>query len=204
MLPLSGACEAFWLLAHATPARHAACVHPSFTEAEAALRAAGTPVTRVHAAATGEDWALDARARARGRGPRRARQPEQPHGQPRRASGDRPPRATRTHACGGRVVHRFRLGDRATLAPRRELPGLVVLRSLTKVWGLAGLRAGYLLGPAPLVERLAAHRQPWSVSAPALAAIETCLCRLHASLGSRPRWPPPAMTSAARSRRYPA
>ena len=37
-------------------------------------------------------------------------------------------------------------GEPATLAARRDLPGLVVVRSLTKTWGLAGLRVGYLLG----------------------------------------------------------
>src|SRR5579863_2598757 len=57
ILALDGACEAFWLLAHALPVRHAVCVHPSFTEAEAALRAAGRTVTRLMRPA--EDWALD-------------------------------------------------------------------------------------------------------------------------------------------------
>jgi histidinol-phosphate aminotransferase len=65
-------------------------------------------------------------------------------------------------------------GERESLAGRRDLPGLVVVRSLTKLWTLPGIRAGYLLAPADAVAHLAAHRQPWSVSAPALAALAAC------------------------------
>jgi histidinol-phosphate aminotransferase len=61
-----------------------------------------------------------------------------------------------------------------SLASRRDLPGLVVVRSLTKTWGLAGLRIGYLLGPAELIERLAAVQPLWAVSTPALAAAQAC------------------------------
>ena len=37
-------------------------------------------------------------------------------------------------------------GEPESLAGRRDLPGLLVVRSLTKTWGLAGLRVGYVLG----------------------------------------------------------
>jgi hypothetical protein len=44
VLLTNGAAEAFTLLSHAFSPRHAVCVHPSFTEPEAALRAAGHDV----------------------------------------------------------------------------------------------------------------------------------------------------------------
>ena len=148
-------------------------MHPSFTEAEAALRAAGTPVTQVMRGA--EDWALDPQQVPEDADLVVLANPNNPTG-----NLDPPARLARLARPGRTLVVDesfidFVPGEQSSLARQRELPGLVVLRSLTKVWGLAGLRAGYLLGPRELVERLAAHRQPWSVSAPALAAIETCV-----------------------------
>jgi histidinol-phosphate aminotransferase len=61
-----------------------------------------------------------------------------------------------------------------SLAGDRDAPGLVVVRSLTKLYGLAGVRAGYALAPAGLADRLRAQRPGWSVNALALAAIEAC------------------------------
>ncbi|MDF1488979.1 cobyrinate a,c-diamide synthase [Tessaracoccus caeni] len=56
-----------------------------------------------------------------------------------------------------------------------EMPGRIVLRSLTKTWALAGVRAGYAVGdPAPIAA-LAAQQPPWSVSAPAIVATLACL-----------------------------
>jgi histidinol-phosphate aminotransferase len=55
------------------------------------------------------------------------------------------------------------------------VPGLLVVRSLTKMWGLAGLRVGYLLGAAELLAPLAEAQPLWAVSAPALAAAEACV-----------------------------
>jgi histidinol-phosphate aminotransferase len=48
------------------------------------------------------------------------------------------------------------------------------VRSLTKTWGLAGLRAGYVLAGAGDVDAMARARPPWAVSSPALAAVVAC------------------------------
>jgi cobyrinic acid a,c-diamide synthase len=56
-----------------------------------------------------------------------------------------------------------------------EMTGQLVIRSLTKTWGLAGLRTGYLIGDPSLIAALRAQQPPWSVSTPALAAMVACL-----------------------------
>ncbi len=65
-------------------------------------------------------------------------------------------------------------GEPESLAAARDVPGLIVVRSLTKTWGLAGLRAGYLLAAPADVRALARPRPPWAVSGPALAAVVAC------------------------------
>ncbi|SFG37373.1 L-threonine O-3-phosphate decarboxylase [Methylobacterium gossipiicola] len=55
-----------------------------------------------------------------------------------------------------------------SLAPRLR-PGLVVLRSFGKTYGLAGLRLGFALAEPDLAARLAEALGPWAVSGPALA-----------------------------------
>lgn len=47
-------------------------------------------------------------------------------------------------------------------------PGLCVLRSFGKFFGLAGLRLGFALGSGDLVRRLEDHLGPWAVAGPAL------------------------------------
>ena len=51
-----------------------------------------------------------------------------------------------------------------------DLPNLLVLRSLTKDYALAGLRLGYLAGDASLIEAVRRARQAWNVNALAQAA----------------------------------
>lgn len=52
----------------------------------------------------------------------------------------------------------------ATECPR---PGLIVLRSLGKFFGLAGLRLGFVLAEQPILELLSERLGPWAVNGPA-------------------------------------
>jgi histidinol-phosphate aminotransferase len=58
----------------------------------------------------------------------------------------------------------------ATVDLLRSFPNLVVLRTFSKVYGLAGLRAGYALCSAEFRKAVDAVRQPFSVNALAQAA----------------------------------
>jgi cobalamin biosynthesis protein CobC len=53
-----------------------------------------------------------------------------------------------------------------SLAPYCPRPGLIVLRSLGKFFGLAGARVGFVLAPASLLRQLHAALGPWCVAAP--------------------------------------
>lgn len=169
--PVAGVAEAFVLLARALRPRRAVVVHPQFTEPEAALRAAGHAVEQV---VLDGDLRLDP-----------ARVPADADlvvvGNPTNPTSVLHPAEVVAELAGpGRVLVVDEAfadtvpGEPASLAARGDLPGLVVLRSLTKTWGLAGLRVGYVLADPELIERLAAAGPPWSVSSPALAAIEAC------------------------------
>ena len=61
------------------------------------------------------------------------------------------------------------LPDAASLAALLPLPGVVVLRSFGKTWGLAGLRLGFVLAEAATAAALRAAFGPWAVSGPAIA-----------------------------------
>jgi cobalamin biosynthetic protein CobC len=54
-----------------------------------------------------------------------------------------------------------------SLAPDADRPGLIVLRSLGKFFGLAGARVGFVLGDAQVRDALAGLLGPWSVNGPA-------------------------------------
>ena len=169
-MPTNGAAEALWLLPAALRPALAACVHPGFTEAEAALRAHGVPVARV---LRDPERRLRARSRGRARGGR-----PRHRGQPRVAERHArcPPHAILALRRPGRVV----VVDEAfmDLVPGRppslvaeRLDDVVVVRSLTKALAIPGLRAGYAVAAPPLADALRAVRPPWSANALALAAL---------------------------------
>ncbi|MFC0711099.1 threonine-phosphate decarboxylase CobD [Azorhizophilus paspali] len=56
-----------------------------------------------------------------------------------------------------------------SLAAHSQRPGLVVLRSFGKFFGLAGVRLGFVLAEAGLLARLHERLGPWTVSGPARA-----------------------------------
>ncbi|GAA1918337.1 Rv2231c family pyridoxal phosphate-dependent protein CobC [Streptomyces sodiiphilus] len=182
VLLTAGAAEAFVLLARALgrispPARVAGppvVVHPQFTEPEAALRAAGHPVRRVLLRA-GDGFRL-----APGDVPEDAAMviagnPTNPtsvlHPADDLLSLARPGRLLVVDEAFIDAVP----GEEQSLAGAvGSVPGLVVLRSLTKTWGLAGLRIGYLLAGPETVTALAREQPLWPVSSPALAAASAC------------------------------
>ena len=62
-----------------------------------------------------------------------------------------------------------------SLAFVREGRPVVVLRTFSKVYGLAGLRVGYAIAPAECIQLLNPVRQPFNVNAMALKAAEAAL-----------------------------
>lgn len=79
---------------------------------------------------------------------------------------------------GGRLIvdEAFLDADPAdSLVPLAGRPGLVVLRSVGKFFGLAGARVGFVFAEAALRAQLAARLGPWAVSGPARAVTAAAL-----------------------------
>jgi histidinol-phosphate aminotransferase len=174
VLLTAGAAEAFVLLARALKVRRPVVVHPQFTEPEAALRDAGHTVDRV-LLREADGFRLAAAAVPQDADLVVIGNPTNP------TSVLHPAEAVAALARPGRtlVVDEAFMdavpGERESLAGRTDVPGLVVLRSLTKTWGLAGLRVGYVLAAPETVAELERAQPLWPVSTPALAAAEACV-----------------------------
>lgn len=171
VVPANGAAEALWLLGPALRPRLAACIHPAFTEAEAGLRAHGIPVARV-LRDPDEAFRLNPQA-----------VPEEADlvvvGNPVSPSGTLDPaQALLALRRPGRILAVDEAfismipGEPGSLAAE-PLADVIVIRSLTKVLSVPGLRAGYALAPPALADALRALRPPWAANALALAALES-------------------------------
>ena len=86
--------------------------------------------------------------------------------------------AARLARRGGWLVVDEAFGDTApglSVAADSDRPGLIVLRSVGKFFGLAGLRLGFVGAHPPLLAELADLLGPWSVSGPAQTVARTAL-----------------------------
>ena len=169
VLLLAGASEGFALLPALRPAL-AALIAPSFTEPEAVLTAAGIPVHQVvlqppfRLAATPVPEAADLVV----------------VGNPTNPTGVLHPRESvlALRRPGRLVVVDEAFADAVAGEPESvaslDDPGLLVLRSLTKTWALAGLRVGYALGDPQVLARLGRLRSHWPLGTLQLEAIAAC------------------------------
>lgn len=172
VLPLAGAAEGFTLLANLRPAR-AAVIAPAFTEPAAALTAAGVPV---HHVVLPPPFALDGAAVPEDADLVVVGNPTNPtavlHTREQLLALRRPGRILVVDEAFADAVP----GEPQSLAGD-SLPDVVVLRSLTKTWALAGLRVGYALGAPDVLARMTAQRAHWPVGTLQLTAIAACCAR---------------------------
>jgi histidinol-phosphate aminotransferase len=166
---LAGAAEGFAQLAQLRP-RLAALIAPSFTEPEAALATAEVPIQHVvlappfdlSAAVVPDEADLVV-----------VGNPTNPtavlHTREQIRALRRPGRIVVVDEAFADAVP----GEPASLAGD-SLPDVVVLRSLTKTWALAGLRVGYALGATDVLARLMARRAHWPLGTLQLEAIAAC------------------------------
>ncbi|HEY9315641.1 Rv2231c family pyridoxal phosphate-dependent protein CobC [Williamsia sp.] len=169
VMVLAGAAEGFALLPELAP-RRAALIQPSFTEPERALRAAGIAIDQV---VLPPPWTLvpelvpeDADLVVLGNptNPTSVLHPRQTIEALRR-----PGRVIVVDEAFADVVP----GEPESLAAVRA-DDILVLRSITKTFALAGLRAGYILGSPELLARLGRRRPHWPLGTLQLAALELC------------------------------
>jgi cobyrinic acid a,c-diamide synthase len=154
VLPSAGGAELFTLVARARRWTAPVVVHPQFTEPEAALRSAGHQPHRVVLSA-GNGFRLDPTLVPAAADLVMLGNPTNPTGVL------HPAETLRTLIRPGRLVVIDEAfmdavpGEPETLISGGSMDGVLVLRSLTKTWGLAGLRAGYAIGDPSVITKLA-------------------------------------------------
>lgn len=162
MLPVAGAQAAIQMLPRYAPTGRAAILGPTYNEFAAAFRSNGWRVSRASdlRRLVGADVAVVVN-------------PNNPDG--RRYL---PEALIRLAESVGLLVIDESFADphpEVSVLRGAEKPGVLVLRSFGKFYGLAGLRLGFAIGARPVVDRLAEMAGPWAVSGPGLAIGEAAL-----------------------------
>jgi histidinol-phosphate aminotransferase len=169
VLPLAGAAEGFALLPNLRP-ELAAVVAPSFTEPAVALTAAGVPV---HHVVLEPPFGLDGMVVPEDADLVIVGNPTNPtsvlHTREQLLALRRPGRILVIDEAFADSVP----GEPQSLAGE-SLPDVLVLRSLTKTWSLAGLRVGYAVGSPDVLARLTTRRAHWPLGTLQLTAIAAC------------------------------
>jgi histidinol-phosphate aminotransferase len=156
----NGASEALWLLGPALRPRRVALLAPGFSETEAALAAHGIPVDhcfRFSSVSADADCVV-------------ATNPTSPDGALRLREEFLALRAPARTLVVDEAFMSMVPGEPESLAAQSHAD-VIVVRSLTKLLSVPGLRVGYALAPAALAERLKAVRPPWSANALALKVL---------------------------------
>jgi histidinol-phosphate aminotransferase len=173
----NGSAELIWLLslAYLQPGDRAFLLEPTFGEYRAAAKLLGAELTEWRASPA-DDFRVDATAVAAALANARPRlaflcNPNNPTG----TWLTRPELELLLGALpdGLLVVDEAYLelaGRDSPAAPLLDAPNLVLLRSMTKDYGLPGLRLGYAVSSAAVIRALGAAQPPWSVNAAAQAA----------------------------------
>lgn len=166
VLLLAGVAEGFAMLPR-LGAELAAVIHPSFTEPELALREGGVPVARV---VLEPPYTLDGVVVPEDADLVVVGNPTNPtsvlHSADSVRALRRPGRILVVDEAFADAVP----GEAESLAGESH-PDVLVFRSLTKTWALAGLRCGYVLGAPEVLARLKHGRAHWPLGTLQLEAI---------------------------------
>jgi cobalamin biosynthesis protein CobC len=156
ILATSGAQAAIGLLPHLSSRGRARILAPTYSEYAAVLAAAGWDVA--------ETFRLEALAGADLAVIGNPNNPDGHHHDPEQlfALVPRLGRLVVDESFADAVPH-------LSLAPEAGRPGLLIIRSFGKFYGLAGLRLGFIIGGEAEIARLAAMAGPWPISGAAIA-----------------------------------
>ncbi|NPA35224.1 MAG: pyridoxal phosphate-dependent class II aminotransferase [Chlorobi bacterium] len=168
VLVTNGATEAFYLIAKLYENRNSTIFYPSFSEYEDACRIYGhkltfTDIKKIESFVPGKNirtaW----------------------YGNPNNPDGTIIPVKTTERLCKNNPETQFIVDEAycelchnaASVAGlSTEYDNLIVIRSMTKAFGIPGIRIGYIIASEETVEKLKAVKMPWSVSTLAIKAGE--------------------------------